>query len=147
MKDVIGVKRIAQEYVNELASLEDNRLYVAHKETAALDKVRKAYLTVRDERLRHENEQWLERMQEQLQADVNRLRAIQEEAQATIAGEDGRGHCVIDMETRLAKLASLEKVFEEWGVVPLRNGEHVKFEGKEFSFTLELRPEAIPSAV
>jgi len=138
--DVIELKRIAEEYMNEIGALEGDKYYIALMEAAALDKVGRAYCKVRDEELYHENDAWSDRMKYQLQLDIERIRRAHANAQAVIDAEDGRGQCVINVETRRAKLKALERILkDEWKVIPVREDDQVKFQGPDVVICLSIK--------
>ena len=142
MVNTVELLRITREYISELHRLEQNKLYVASQERAALEALRAAYLPVRDEKLRHENDAWQDRMREKLQQDIDSIRRAQQGPDALIASEEGRGQLTIEMETARTKLTAMEALLEKRDIEVVRENDHVRFEGPGISLSVALQQSA-----
>lgn len=126
--DLVGLQGIGNEYLKTLETLHGNVLYVALREREAMDVLREAYIGVRDEKLAHKNDAWLDRMKELMQEDVDSVRQKLEACTAIIEENQGTGQNWISMEVAEKKLRVLEEILRNrYGVTAVANEDKMVF--------------------
>ena len=149
MLDLIAMRAVAEEYKRELEVVLKNPDFIGVQREDVLEELLKRYTKIREQDLKHDNHQWLLRMQKLMLLDIARLKEAQVKARDLRADLKGSGVNLCELETSIAKLRHLKDLLKErWNMTPALDNDMIELRSEDGMFRLtlmRLEPDALES--
>ncbi len=120
-------------YKKEYKKLTQNEYYQASQKATALEFYKETLLEIRDFGLDHDNKSWMERMQQMVQQDLDKIHEEMEILKPVLEKANTDRECFSDYHTRLKKLEGLGKLLrEKFGLLPQVTDTGLSFKAGNF---------------